>query len=109
MVVHCKSGARSAKAIALLREAGFTRLKNLTGGILAWTKDVDPSLPTLLSRAFAGSPRTRPLQRRAPCDIFHVPRASRCRPGSGRRSDAPAGARPAGTLDEPTAMIEGTR
>ncbi len=46
MVVHCKSGARSAKAIALLREAGFTRLKNLTGGILAWAKDVDPSLPT---------------------------------------------------------------
>ncbi len=46
MVVHCKSGARSAKAIALLRESGFTRLKNLTGGILAWAKDVDPSLPT---------------------------------------------------------------
>ncbi len=46
MVVHCKSGARSAKAIALLREAGFSRLKNLSGGILAWAKDVDPSLPT---------------------------------------------------------------
>jgi molybdopterin/thiamine biosynthesis adenylyltransferase/rhodanese-related sulfurtransferase len=46
MIVHCKSGARSAKAIALLREAGFTRLTNLTGGILAWIKDVDPSLPT---------------------------------------------------------------
>ena len=49
-----------------------------------------PEPPHLLSRAFAGSTRTRPLQRRAPCDIFHVPRASRCRPGSGRRSDAPA-------------------
>jgi molybdopterin/thiamine biosynthesis adenylyltransferase/rhodanese-related sulfurtransferase len=46
MVVHCKSGARSAKAIVLLREAGFTRLRNLTGGILGWIKDVDPSLPT---------------------------------------------------------------
>ena len=46
MVVHCKSGARSAKAIALLREAGFTRLTNLSGGILAWARDVDPSLPT---------------------------------------------------------------
>ena len=45
MVVHCKSGARSAKAIALLRAAGFSRLTNLTGGILAWIKDVDPSLP----------------------------------------------------------------
>ncbi len=45
MVVHCKSGARSAKAIHLLRTAGFSRLKNLKGGILAWAKDVDPSLP----------------------------------------------------------------
>src|SRR5512135_3911124 len=45
MIVHCKSGARSAKAIALLREAGFPRLRNLSGGILGWIKDVDPSLP----------------------------------------------------------------
>jgi sulfur-carrier protein adenylyltransferase/sulfurtransferase len=46
MVVHCKSGMRSAKAIVLLKEAGFTRLTNLKGGILAWIKDVDPSLPS---------------------------------------------------------------
>ena len=46
MVVHCKSGVRSAKAIALLQGAGFTKLKNLKGGILAWIKDVDPSLPS---------------------------------------------------------------
>jgi sulfur-carrier protein adenylyltransferase/sulfurtransferase len=46
MVVHCKSGARSAKAISLLSEAGFGPLSNLTGGILAWIKDVDPSLPS---------------------------------------------------------------
>ncbi len=46
IVVHCKSGLRSAKAIALLQEAGFVRLKNLKGGILAWIKEVDPSLPT---------------------------------------------------------------
>jgi adenylyltransferase/sulfurtransferase len=45
MVVHCKSGVRSAKAIALLRAAGFARLTNLKGGILGWIKDVDPSLP----------------------------------------------------------------
>src|SRR4051812_794875 len=45
MVVHCKSGMRSAKAIALLRENGFTRLRNLNRGILGWIKDVDPSLP----------------------------------------------------------------
>jgi adenylyltransferase/sulfurtransferase len=46
MVVHCKSGARSAKAIALLQAAGFSRLKNLKGGILGWIKEVDPSLPS---------------------------------------------------------------
>jgi sulfur-carrier protein adenylyltransferase/sulfurtransferase len=44
-VVHCKSGMRSAKAIGVMQSAGFTRLQNLTGGILAWIKDVDPSLP----------------------------------------------------------------
>jgi adenylyltransferase/sulfurtransferase len=46
MVVHCKSGVRSAKAITLLKAAGFSRVKNLRGGILAWIKEVDPSLPT---------------------------------------------------------------
>jgi adenylyltransferase/sulfurtransferase len=45
MIVHCKSGVRSAKAIALLQSVGFTGLKNLKGGILDWIKDVDPSLP----------------------------------------------------------------
>jgi adenylyltransferase/sulfurtransferase len=45
IVVHCKSGVRSAKAITLLRAAGFSRLKNLKGGILGWIQDVDPSLP----------------------------------------------------------------
>jgi molybdopterin/thiamine biosynthesis adenylyltransferase/rhodanese-related sulfurtransferase len=44
-VVHCKSGMRSAKAIGVMQAAGFSRLKNLSGGILAWIKDVDPSLP----------------------------------------------------------------
>jgi adenylyltransferase/sulfurtransferase len=46
LVVHCKSGVRSAKAIALLQAAGFSRLKNLKGGILAWIQEVDPSLPS---------------------------------------------------------------
>ena len=45
MVVHCKSGARSAKAVKMLREAGFKKAKNLRGGILAWIDRVDPSLP----------------------------------------------------------------
>jgi adenylyltransferase/sulfurtransferase len=45
MVVHCKSGMRSAKAIAFLRQQGFTRLRNLKGGILAWADRVDPAMP----------------------------------------------------------------
>jgi len=45
MVVHCKSGARSAKAVKLLHKAGFVKAKNLRGGILAWIDEVDPSLP----------------------------------------------------------------
>jgi adenylyltransferase/sulfurtransferase len=45
MVVHCKSGLRSAKAVAFLREQGFRKLKNLKGGILAWADKVDPSMP----------------------------------------------------------------
>jgi len=45
-VVICKVGGRSAKAIAALKEAGFSgRLTNLKGGILAWSRDVDPSVP----------------------------------------------------------------
>ena len=45
IVVHCKSGVRSAKAVKLLREAGFGDAVNLQGGILAWIDRVDPSLP----------------------------------------------------------------
>src|SRR5258706_660929 len=45
IVVHCRSGARSAKAIHELQKLGFKRLKNLKGGILAWSQDVDPSVP----------------------------------------------------------------
>ena len=46
MIVHCKSGVRSGKAVKLLHEAGFKRAKNLRGGILAWIKQIDPSLPS---------------------------------------------------------------
>jgi adenylyltransferase/sulfurtransferase len=45
MVVHCKSGIRSAKAIDFLKQAGFKKLKNMKGGILAWSDQVDPSVP----------------------------------------------------------------
>jgi len=43
IVVHCKMGGRSAKAVNLLRERGFTRVKNLKGGILAWIDKIDPT------------------------------------------------------------------
>ena len=44
VVVYCRSGARSARAVALLRGAGLNRTYNLAGGILAWARDVDPGL-----------------------------------------------------------------
>ena len=45
IVLHCQGGFRSAKALRQLRDAGFRKLWNLQGGILAWQKEVDPSLP----------------------------------------------------------------
>jgi sulfur-carrier protein adenylyltransferase/sulfurtransferase len=45
VVVHCKAGGRSARALQQLREAGIERVWNLHGGILAWSADVDPALP----------------------------------------------------------------
>jgi len=45
IIVHCKSGMRSAKAVQFLREQGFTKLKNLKGGILAWAEQIDPTMP----------------------------------------------------------------
>jgi adenylyltransferase/sulfurtransferase len=45
-VLQCRSGVRSAKALGLLRQAGFSRLLNLRGGILAWAREVDPAMPT---------------------------------------------------------------
>ena len=46
IIVHCKMGGRSAKAVQLLRDAGFTDVSNLKGGITAWSKQIDPSIPT---------------------------------------------------------------
>ncbi|HUI85161.1 MAG TPA: molybdopterin-synthase adenylyltransferase MoeB [Candidatus Binatia bacterium] len=45
IVVHCKMGGRSAKAVDFLKQAGFTRVHNLAGGINAWSERVDPSVP----------------------------------------------------------------
>ena len=45
MVVHCRSGKRSADAIHFLQTAGFKKLWNLKGGVLAWADEVDPRMP----------------------------------------------------------------
>jgi Dinucleotide-utilizing enzymes involved in molybdopterin and thiamine biosynthesis family 2 len=45
MVVYCRSGVRSARAVELLRQAGFRKVKNMAGGILRWSDEVDPSVP----------------------------------------------------------------
>jgi len=44
IVVHCRSGGRSAKAVNAMRSAGFENAWNLQGGILAWIERIDPSL-----------------------------------------------------------------
>ncbi len=45
IVAHCRSGKRSADAVDFLRKAGFRKIWNLKGGILAWSDEVDPSVP----------------------------------------------------------------
>ena len=44
-IVHCKLGGRSAKACHFLRGSGFENVRNLHGGIKAWSEQVDPSVP----------------------------------------------------------------
>jgi sulfur-carrier protein adenylyltransferase/sulfurtransferase len=45
VIVHCRSGARSQKAALVLKQAGFTNVSNLAGGILAWADKIDPTMP----------------------------------------------------------------
>lgn len=44
-VIYCRSGRRSAEAVDFLRKAGFRKAVNLKGGILAWSDEVDPTVP----------------------------------------------------------------
>jgi adenylyltransferase/sulfurtransferase len=46
VVLYCKTGVRSAEALALLKGAGFSSAKHVQGGVTAWAHQVDPSLPT---------------------------------------------------------------
>ena len=45
LVVVCRAGIRSARAVALLRERGFGHARNLIGGLMSWAREVDPSIP----------------------------------------------------------------
>ncbi len=45
IVIHCKSGTRSAKAVEFLHQAGFQQVTNLAGGIMRWSEKVDPTVP----------------------------------------------------------------
>jgi sulfur-carrier protein adenylyltransferase/sulfurtransferase len=45
IIAHCRSGKRSAEAVDFLRKAGFRKILNLKGGILAWSDEVDPTVP----------------------------------------------------------------
>ncbi len=45
-VIHCKMGGRSAQAVELLRKSGFDKVYNVAGGITAWAKEIDPTMPT---------------------------------------------------------------
>ena len=46
IVLHCKSGVRSAEALAIVKNAGFADAVHVGGGVLAWISQVDPSLPS---------------------------------------------------------------
>ncbi len=43
-MVICRSGARSGQVVGAMRRAGFKQARNLVGGILAWSDDVDPTM-----------------------------------------------------------------
>jgi adenylyltransferase/sulfurtransferase len=45
LAIHCKTGARSARAVKLLQDAGFQNVYNVKGGITAWSEEIDPSIP----------------------------------------------------------------
>jgi adenylyltransferase/sulfurtransferase len=45
IVAHCKMGGRSQQAVDLMKQNGFTNVRNMTGGITAWSEKVDPSVP----------------------------------------------------------------
>jgi len=45
IILHCKSGVRSAECLAIVKNAGFADAAHVSGGVIAWAKQIDPSLP----------------------------------------------------------------
>ena len=45
IIIHCKSGGRSARAVQMMKHRGFANARNLTGGVIAWVNEIDPSQP----------------------------------------------------------------
>ena len=45
IVVHCKLGGRSGMAVEFMRRNGLPKARNLRGGIIAWSKEIDPTIP----------------------------------------------------------------
>jgi adenylyltransferase/sulfurtransferase len=45
IILHCKSGVRSAECLAILKSAGFADATHVSGGVVAWAKQIDTSLP----------------------------------------------------------------
>jgi rhodanese-related sulfurtransferase len=45
IIVHCKLGGRSGMAVEFMRRNGFPKARNLRGGIIAWSEQIDPSIP----------------------------------------------------------------
>jgi adenylyltransferase/sulfurtransferase len=45
IILHCKSGIRSAECLAVLKQAGFADATHVSGGVVAWVKQIDPALP----------------------------------------------------------------
>ena len=86
IVIHCRSGMRSAKACAVLRQNGFQHVRNVVGGSSAWSDKVDPERARNTSEVeLKGIPFRRPLARfvswtmvtvpptRVTFEAFHVP------------------------------------
>jgi adenylyltransferase/sulfurtransferase len=46
IIVHCRSGGRSAQVAQFMRKQGFANVRNLVGGVIAWAREIDPTMPT---------------------------------------------------------------